>query len=134
MRRTASLAFTLLACHPGLACAEQPAPDGAGAPFAEIEGDVAIESAGITLMHGSLFGLVDAIRISQATLLNIKQNLLGAFIYNAAGIPIAAGVLFPLFGILLSPVIAGAAMAFSSVTVVANANRLRFFRHEEKTS
>lgn len=96
--------------------------------------DVAIESAGITLMHGSLFGLVDAIRISQATLRNIKQNLLGAFIYNAAGIPIAAGVLFPLFGILLSPVIAGAAMAFSSVTVVANANRLRFFRHEEKTS
>jgi Cu+-exporting ATPase len=96
--------------------------------------DVAIESAGITLMHGSLLGLVDAIRISQATLRNIKQNLLGAFIYNAAGIPIAAGVLFPLFGILLSPVIAGAAMAFSSVTVVANANRLRFFRHEEKTS
>ncbi|HSX84947.1 MAG TPA: HAD-IC family P-type ATPase, partial [Cellvibrio sp.] len=96
--------------------------------------DVAIESAGITLMRGSLHGLVDAIRISQATLRNIKQNLFGAFIYNAAGIPIAAGVLFPVFGMLLSPVIAGAAMAFSSVTVVANANRLRFFRYEEKTS
>ena len=93
--------------------------------------DVAIESAGITLMRGSLHGLVDAIRISQATLRNIKQNLFGAFIYNAAGIPIAAGVLFPVFGMLLSPVIAGAAMAFSSVTVVANANRLRFFRYEE---
>lgn len=96
--------------------------------------DVAIESAGITLMRGSLHGLVDAIRISQATFRNIKQNLFGAFIYNAAGIPIAAGVLFPVFGMLLSPVIAGAAMAFSSVTVVANANRLRFFRYEEKTS
>lgn len=96
--------------------------------------DVAIESAGVTLMRGSLHGLVDAIRISQATLRNIKQNLLGAFIYNSAGIPIAAGVLFPLFGVLLNPVIAGAAMAFSSVTVVANANRLRFFRYQEDVS
>lgn len=96
--------------------------------------DVAIESAGITLMRGSLHGLVDAIRISQATLRNIKQNLFGAFIYNAAGIPIAAGILFPVFGMLLSPVIAGAAMAFSSVTVVANANRLRLFRYEEHVS
>lgn len=90
--------------------------------------DVAIESAGITLMRGSLHGLVDAIRISQATLRNIKQNLLGAFIYNVAGIPVAAGVLYPAFGLLLNPVIAGAAMAFSSVTVVANANRLRLFK------
>lgn len=93
--------------------------------------DVAIESAGITLMRGSLHGLVDAISISKATLRNIRQNLFGAFVYNVAGIPIAAGVLYPIFGILLSPVIAGAAMAFSSVTVVANANRLRFFKSEK---
>ncbi|MEM7017254.1 MAG: heavy metal translocating P-type ATPase [Pseudomonadota bacterium] len=92
--------------------------------------DVAIESADITLMRGSLHGLADAIAISQATLRNIKQNLFGAFIYNVGGIPIAAGVLYPFFGILLSPVIAGAAMAFSSVTVVSNANRLRFFKAE----
>jgi len=93
--------------------------------------DVAIESAGITLMRGSLHGLADAISISKATLRNIKQNLCGAFIYNTAGIPVAAGILYPLFGILLSPVIAGAAMAFSSVTVVANASRLRFFQPEK---
>ncbi|MBU2713350.1 heavy metal translocating P-type ATPase [Zooshikella harenae] len=90
--------------------------------------DVAIESADVTLMRGSLHGLADAIAISKATLNNIKQNLLGAFIYNIAGIPIAAGVLYPLWGMLLNPVIAGAAMAFSSVTVVTNANRLRFFK------
>ncbi len=90
--------------------------------------DVAIESADITLMRGSLHGLADAIAISKATLRNIKQNLVGAFIYNAAGIPFAAGVLYPFFGLLLSPVIAGAAMAFSSLTVVSNANRLRFFK------
>ena len=89
--------------------------------------DVAIESADITLMRGSLHGLVDAIEISKATLRNIKQNLFGAFIYNMAGIPIAAGVLYPWFGIMLSPVIAGAAMALSSFTVVSNANRLRLF-------
>jgi Cu+-exporting ATPase len=89
--------------------------------------DVAIESADITLMRGSLHGLADAIAISKATLKNIKQNLFGAFIYNAAGVPIAAGILYPFFGLLLSPVIAGAAMAFSSLTVVLNANRLRFF-------
>lgn len=88
--------------------------------------DVAIESAHIALMRGSLHGLADAIAISQATLRNIKQNLFGAFIYNTAGIPIAAGVLYPFFGLLLNPVIAGAAMAFSSVTVVSNANRLRW--------
>lgn len=90
--------------------------------------DVAIESADVTLMRGSLHGLADAIAVSQATLNNIKQNLFGAFIYNVAGIPIAAGVLYPFLGVLLSPVIAGAAMAFSSVTVVTNANRLRFFK------
>jgi Cu+-exporting ATPase len=90
--------------------------------------DVAIESADITLMRGSLHGLADAIAISKATLRNIKQNLVGAFIYNLAGVPIAAGLFYPFFGVLLSPVIAGAAMAFSSVTVVTNANRLRFFK------
>jgi Cu+-exporting ATPase len=93
--------------------------------------DVAIESADITLMRGSLHGLADAIAISKATLRNIKQNLFGAFIYNIAGIPLAAGVLFPVFGILLNPVIAGAAMAFSSLTVVSNANRLRLFNAKE---
>ena len=90
--------------------------------------DVAIESADITLMRGSLHGLADAIAVSKATLRNIKQNLVGAFIYNAAGIPFAAGILYPFFGLLLSPVIAGAAMAFSSLTVVTNANRLRLFK------
>ncbi|HEY5716193.1 MAG TPA: heavy metal translocating P-type ATPase [Psychromonas sp.] len=93
--------------------------------------DVAIESADITLMRGSLNGLADAISVSKATLRNIKQNLFGAFIYNTAGVPLAAGVLFPLTGLLLNPVIAGAAMAFSSVTVVSNANRLRFFKPQE---
>ncbi len=90
--------------------------------------DVAIESADVTLMRGSLHGVADAIAISKATVRNIKQNLFGAFIYNTLGIPIAAGVLFPLFGILLNPMIAGAAMAMSSVTVVSNANRLRLFK------
>ncbi len=93
--------------------------------------DVAIESADITLMRGSLHGLADAIAVSKATLRNIKQNLFGAFIYNIAGIPFAAGILFPFFGLLLSPVIAGAAMAFSSLTVVTNANRLRLFKAEQ---
>ncbi len=93
--------------------------------------DIAIESADITLMRGSLHGLADAIAVSKATLRNIKQNLFGAFIYNVAGIPVAAGVLYPFFGLLLSPVIAGAAMAFSSLTVVTNANRLRFFKTKE---
>ncbi len=93
--------------------------------------DVAIESADITLMRGSLHGLADAIAVSKATLRNIKQNLFGAFIYNAAGVPFAAGLLYPFFGLLLSPVIAGAAMAFSSLTVVTNANRLRLFKAEE---
>jgi Cu+-exporting ATPase len=90
--------------------------------------DVAIESADITLMRGSLLGVVDAIAISKATVRNIKQNLFGAFIYNSLGIPIAAGVLYPFIGLLLNPMIAGAAMAMSSVTVVTIANRLRFFK------
>lgn len=90
--------------------------------------DIAIESADITLMRGSLHGVADAIAISRATVRNIKQNLFGAFIYNSIGIPIAAGILFPFFGLLLNPMIAGAAMAMSSVTVVSNANRLRFFK------
>lgn len=93
--------------------------------------DVAIESADITLMRGSLHGLADAIAISKATLRNIKQNLAGAFFYNMAGVPVAAGVLYPFFGLLLSPVIAGAAMAFSSLTVVTNANRLRLFNTQK---
>nr|WP_297459628.1 heavy metal translocating P-type ATPase [uncultured Halomonas sp.] len=93
--------------------------------------DVAIESAGITLMRGSLHGIADAIEISRATLANIKQNLWGAFGYNSLGIPIAAGVLYPFTGLLLSPVIAGLAMSASSVTVVSNANRLRLFRPSE---
>jgi len=93
--------------------------------------DVAIESADITLMRGSLHGVADAIEISTATMRNIRQNLFGAFIYNSAGIPIAAGVLYPLTGLLLNPIIAGTAMAFSSVTVVTNANRLRFFRFKK---
>ena len=90
--------------------------------------DVAIESADIALIRGSLHGVVDAIEISKATVRNIKQNLFGAFIYNSLGIPIAAGVLYPFIGLLLNPMIAGGAMALSSVTVVSNANRLRLFK------
>ncbi len=89
--------------------------------------DVAIEASDITLIKGSLKGVVTAIEVSRATMRNIKQNLVGAFIYNVSGVPIAMGVLFPFFGVLLSPLLAGAAMAFSSVTVVSNANRLRSF-------
>jgi Cu+-exporting ATPase len=89
--------------------------------------DVAIEAADITLIKGSLKGVVTAIEVSRATMRNIKQNLVGAFIYNAIGVPIAMGVLFPFFGILLSPMLGGAAMALSSLTVVSNANRLRGF-------
>jgi Cu+-exporting ATPase len=87
--------------------------------------DVAIESAGVTLLKGDLQGLVRARRLSAATMGNIRQNLFWAFFYNAAGVPIAAGILYPFFGILLSPVIAAAAMLLSSVSVVANALRLR---------
>ncbi|OGT22565.1 MAG: copper-translocating P-type ATPase [Gammaproteobacteria bacterium RBG_16_57_12] len=93
--------------------------------------DVAMESADVTLMRSSLHGVADAIAISRATLGNIKQNLFGAFIYNTLGIPVAAGILYPLFGLLLNPVVAGAAMALSSVTVVTNANRLRHFQTGE---
>ena len=90
--------------------------------------DVAMESAGVTLLKGDLTGIVRARRLSQATMRNIRQNLFFAFIYNAAGVPVAAGVLYPAFGILLSPVIAAAAMALSSVSVVGNALRLRRLR------
>jgi len=87
--------------------------------------DVAIESAGITLVKGDLMGIVKAIHVSRAVMRNIRQNLFFAFIYNALGVPIAAGVLYPFFGLLLSPMIAGAAMSFSSVSVILNALRLR---------
>jgi Cu+-exporting ATPase len=90
--------------------------------------DVAIESAGITLLRGDLQGMVIARRLSQATMSNIRENLLFAFVYNAAGVPIAAGVLYPFTGLLLSPIIAAAAMALSSVSVVGNALRLRRVR------
>ena len=90
--------------------------------------DVAIEASDITLIKGSLKGVVTAIEVSRTTMRNIKQNLFGAFFYNALGVPIAMGILYPFFGLLLSPLLAGAAMAFSSVTVVSNANRLRSFR------
>jgi len=90
--------------------------------------DVAMESAGVTLVKGDLMGIVRARALSRATMRNIRQNLFFAFVYNAAGVPIAAGVLYPLFGILLSPVIAAAAMSLSSVSVIANALRLRLMR------
>ena len=106
---------------PALAAAEVGIAMGTGT-------DVAIESAGVTLLKGDLTGIVRARRLSAATMRNIRQNLFFAFIYNAAGVPIAAGVLYPLFGILLSPVIAAAAMALSSVSVVSNALRLRHVR------
>jgi len=103
---------------PALAAAEVGIAMGTGT-------DVAIESAGITLLKGDLMGIVRARRLSAATMRNIRQNLFFAFIYNAAGVPIAAGVLYPFFGILLSPIIAAAAMALSSVSVVGNSLRLR---------
>jgi Cu+-exporting ATPase len=86
--------------------------------------DVAIESAGITLVKGDLRGIAKAIRLSRATMNNIRENLVFAFLYNVLGIPIAAGVLYPFFGLLLSPIIAGAAMSLSSVSVITNALRL----------
>ncbi len=103
---------------PALAAADVGVAMGTGA-------DVAMESAGITLLKGDLMGLVRARRLSAATIANIRQNLLFAFIYNAAGVPVAAGILYPFFGILLSPIIAAAAMALSSVSVIANSLRLR---------
>ena len=90
--------------------------------------DVAIESAGITLLRGDLMGIVQARRLSMATMGNIRQNLFFAFIYNAAGVPIAAGILYPFFGLLLSPIFAAAAMSLSSVSVIANALRLRMVK------
>ena len=90
--------------------------------------DVAIESAGITLVKGDLRGIVRARNLSEAMMRNIKQNLFFAFVYNIFGVPIAAGVLYPAFGLLLSPMIASAAMSLSSVSVIANALRLRRFR------
>jgi Cu+-exporting ATPase len=106
---------------PALAAAEVGIAMGTGT-------DVAMESAGVTLLKGDLIGIVRARKLSQATMSNIRQNLFFAFIYNAAGIPIAAGVLYPAFGLLLSPIIAAAAMALSSVSVVGNALRLRTTR------
>ena len=103
---------------PALAAADVGIAMGAGT-------DVAIESSGITLLHGDLNGIVRARRLSRITMRNIRQNLFFAFIYNAAGVPIAAGVLYPVFGVLLSPIIAAAAMAASSVSVIGNALRLR---------
>lgn len=87
--------------------------------------DAAMETAAVTLVKGDLMGIVRARHLSRATMTNIRQNLFFAFFYNALGVPIAAGVLYPFFGILLSPVIASAAMSFSSVSVVSNALRLR---------
>jgi P-type Cu+ transporter len=87
--------------------------------------DVPMESAGVTLLRGDLMGIVAARRLSRLTMRNIRLNLWFAFIYNAAGIPVAAGLLYPLFGILLSPEVAAAAMALSSVSVIANSLRLR---------
>jgi Cu+-exporting ATPase len=87
--------------------------------------DVAMESAGVTLVKGDLRGIAKARHLSRATMRNIRQNLFFAFVYNVLGVPIAAGVLYPFFGLLLSPIIASAAMTFSSVSVIANALRLR---------
>lgn len=106
---------------PALAAAEVGIAMGTGT-------DVAMESAGVTLLKGDLTGIVRARRLSRATMSNIRQNLFFAFAYNAAGIPIAAGVLYPSFGLLLSPILAAAAMALSSVSVVGNALRLRTAR------
>ncbi|MGC9369248.1 MAG: heavy metal translocating P-type ATPase [Paracoccaceae bacterium] len=103
---------------PALAAADVGIAMGTGA-------DVAVESAGITLLKGDLLGIVRARKLARATLRNIKQNLFFAFVYNAAGVPVAAGVLYPVFGLLLSPMIAAAAMSFSSVSVISNALRLR---------
>jgi Cu+-exporting ATPase len=106
---------------PALAAAEVGIAMGTGT-------DVAMESSGITLLKGDLMGLVKARRLSRSTMRNIRQNLFLSFAYNVAGIPLAAGVLYPFFGLLLSPVVAAAAMALSSVSVIGNALRLRSIR------
>jgi Cu+-exporting ATPase len=106
---------------PALAAAQVGIAMGTGA-------DVAMATGGITLVGGDLRGLLRARRLSQRTMRNIRQNLFFAFIYNAAGVPLAAGVLYPLFGWLLSPMVAAAAMSFSSVSVISNALRLRRVR------
>jgi Cu+-exporting ATPase len=87
--------------------------------------DVAIESAGVTLVKGDLRGIVKAVKLSRRTMRNIRQNLFFAFVYNALGVPVAAGVLYPVMGLLLNPMIAAAAMSFSSVSVIGNSLRLR---------
>jgi Cu+-exporting ATPase len=86
---------------------------------------VAVESAGITLVKGDLTGIVRARKLAEATMSNIRQNLFFAFVYNTAGVPLAAGILYPVFGLLLSPIVAAAAMSLSSVSVIGNALRLR---------
>ena len=106
---------------PALASADVGIAMGAGS-------DIAIESAGVTLIKGDLNGIVRARKLSRAVMRNIRQNLFFAFIYNAAGVPIAAGVLYPVFGLLLSPILAAAAMAFSSVSVIGNSLRLTKIR------
>ena len=93
--------------------------------------DVAIEASDITLISGSLRGVVLGIAISKATMRNVYQNLFGAFVYNGLGLPIALGILYPILGLLLSPILAALAMSFSSVTVISNANRLKRFRLQE---
>ena len=103
---------------PALAAADVGIAMGTGA-------DVAVESAGITLVKGDLGGIVRARTLAQATIRNIKQNLFFAFVYNALGVPVAAGILYPVFGVLLSPMLAAAAMSLSSVSVIGNALRLR---------
>jgi Cu+-exporting ATPase len=87
--------------------------------------DVAMESAGVTLVKGDLRGIVRARRLSRSTMRNIRQNLFFAFVYNSIGVPVAAGVLYPFFGLLLSPIIAAAAMSFSSASVISNSLRLK---------
>ena len=106
---------------PALATADVGIAMGTGA-------DVAVESAGVTLLKGDLRGIVRARTLAQATMRNIRQNLFFAFVYNTAGVPVAAGVLFPIFGVLLSPMLAAAAMSLSSVSVIGNSLRLRAMR------